>query len=155
MGTNGHDGNGVDDLKRELEERRAAVRKTAQALEERLREKTHQVTEVIDRTREKLSGVDDFIHRHRYALMGGAVGLGAVMGLRRRARHARRAPNLDGAVRFVVEKPRQSVLKSLFGALAALAAKEGIAYITERLEAMDNGHDHPPYLLPPGRPYAE
>jgi len=141
----------VDLLKREAAERRAALRRTASALEERLRERTQRVTSAARRTRETWAGVDDFIHRNRYLVIGGAVGLGAMLALRGRRRRTYRARSMDQAVRFVVERPRTSPVRSLLGAVSALALRQGLAWLGHRLEECEDER----LMLPPGRPYAE
>lgn len=161
--SNGHD-KPAQLLRREVAERRAAVRRTAAALEDRLRQRGHQVSEAVDhardtveRTRDKLQGVDTFVHRYRYPLIGGAIGAGVLLGVRR----ARRPPdasngNLEEAVRLVLAKQKPSMFRSLLGAVAALALRRGLAVLSHQL--MDDEPPHQPYeplMLPPGRPHAE
>ena len=153
MARNGHHKQ-VELLRREADERRAALRRTAHALEERLKESSHRVTSAVERTRESLEGFDSFVQRHRYLIIGGAVGVGAMIGLRRRSPRVHRARDLDQAVRFVVEqrRPRRSAFRSLFGTALAMAARQALAYATERFYPPEE-YEH--LALPPGRPYAE
>lgn len=156
---NGHD-KPVDLLRREAAERRAAVRRTAAALEDRLRQRTEQVGDAVDQARDtvaqargKLHGVDTFVHRYRYPLIGGAVGLGLLMGVRR-ARRPREVNGVEEAMRVVLERQRPSVFRSLLGAAAALALRRGIETLSRRL--MDEPREsYEPLSLPPGRPHAE
>src|SRR5688500_7106188 len=112
---NGHERErSVESLRREAATRRASLRRTAAALEDRLRVRGHQMSEVVEKpretvehAREKLEGVDSFVHRHRYAILGGALGVGVVLGLRRKRRPVR-AGNMEDAVRFVMERQRPS-----------------------------------------------
>lgn len=159
MARNGHDRPSAL-LRREVAERRAAVRRTASALEDRLRQRGHQVSEAVDhardaveRTRGALNEVDEFVHRHRYPILGGALGLGVVLGIRRR-RRPQQVASVEEAVRVVLERQRPSLLRSLFGAAAALALRHGVAILTERLSE-EPEPPRPQRLLPPGRPYAE
>ena len=159
MASNGH-GKPAESLRRESAERRAAVRRTAAALEDRLRARGHQVSEAVEHAREtvehargKLHGVDTFVHRYRYPILGGAVGLGVVLGVRR-ARRPREATSVEEAVRVVLERRRPSVFRSLLGAVAALAVRRGVELLSRQL--MSEPHEsQDPLLLPPGRPYAE
>ena len=163
---NGHD-KPVDLLRVEAAERRAAVRRTAAALEDRLRERTDQVGDAVDRAREtveqardtvanargKLHGVDEFVHRYRYPILGGAVGLGLLFGIRR-ARRPREVDGVEEAVRVVLERQKPTVFRSLLGAAAALAMRRGIEMLSQRF--MEEQRDpYEPLLLPPGRPHAE
>jgi ElaB/YqjD/DUF883 family membrane-anchored ribosome-binding protein len=167
VASNGHD-KPATTLRQEAAERRAAVRRTAAALEDRLRKRGHQVGEAVDQAREtveharetvdhargKLHGVDTFVHRYRYPMLGGAVGLGVVLGIRRRARRPREATSVEEAVRVVLQRQRPSMFRSLLGAAAALAVRRGIELLSRRL--MDDTHEsYEPLLLPPGRPHAE
>ena len=160
--SNGHE-KPAELLRREAAERRAAVRRTAAVLEDRLREGGHAVSEAVEqaretvaRTRGKLHGVDTFVHQYRYPLMGGAVAAGLVLGVRR-ARRPRPAANVEEAVRLVLARQKPSLLRSLFGAVTALAVRRGIELLSHRL--MDEPHEphepHEPLLLPPGRSHAE
>lgn len=163
---NGHD-KPAELLRREAAERRAAVRRTAAALEDRLRQRTHQVGEAVEqaretvehardtvaRTRGKLHGVDTFVHRYRYPLIGGALGAGLLLGVRR-ARRSREVTSVEEAVRVVLERQKPSIFRSLLGAAAALAMRRGIELLSNRL--MNEPHEsYEPLLLPPGRPHAE
>lgn len=69
----------VDELRREAALRREAVKRTAAALEDRLRERSVQVGEVFDRTRDRLHRVDDTVTKYRYLFVGGAVGVGLAL----------------------------------------------------------------------------
>ncbi len=166
MARNGHD-KPAQSLQREAAERRAAVRRTAAALEDRLRRRGHEVSEAVDHAREtveqaretvvnargKLHGVDTFVHRYRYPILGGAVGLGVVLGIRR-ARRPREATSVEEAVRVVLERQRPSLFRSLVGAAAALAVRRGVELLSQRL--VNEPHDpYEPLLLPPGRSHAE
>jgi len=178
---NGHrNGNGNGSgraLERRVEAQREVVRRTASELEDRLRDKSHEVREVIDSAREKVQEVRDkmhvvgdrmhdvtaFVQRHRYAVLGGALVAGAVLGLRGGgAKRARRARARGGQeVRYIMaEQPKKaSLLGSLLGAGEAFAAKQGISYLTKRMqgggEAADDHHER--YQLPPAarRPFVE
>lgn len=163
--SNGHD-KPAEVLRREAAERRAAVRRTAAALEDRLRERGHQVSEAVDqaretveqardtveRTRGKLHGVDTFVRHYRYPLIGGAVGAGVLLGVRRGRRQ--RPTSVEDAVRVVLERQRPSWFRSLFGALAALAVRRGVELLSQRL-LEEPRESYEPLLLPPGRPHAE
>ena len=166
MASNGH-GKPTESLRQEAAERRAAVRRTAAALEDRLRTRGHQVSEAVDQAREtveharetvehargKLHGVDTFIHRYRYPMLGGAVGLGLLLGIRR-ARRPREATSVEEAVRVVMERQKKSVFRSMLGAVAALAVRRGIELLSHRL--MQEPHEsYEPLMLPPGRSRAE
>jgi hypothetical protein len=167
VASNGHDKPAAL-LRREAAERRAAVRRTAAALEDRLRERGHQVSEAVDQAREtveharetvvhargKLHGVDTFVHRYRYPILGGAVGLGVVLGIRR-ARRPREATSVEEAVRVVLERQRPSMFRSLLGAAAALAVRRGVELLSRRLMEEQHESYEEPLLLPPGRPHAE
>jgi ElaB/YqjD/DUF883 family membrane-anchored ribosome-binding protein len=159
---NGHD-KPAQLLRREAAERRAAVRRTAAALEDRLRQRGHQVSEAVDhardtveRTRDKLQGVDTFVHRYRYPLIGGAIGAGVLLGVHRARRPRDASGSLEEAVRLVLAKQKPSMFRSLLGAVAALALRRGLAVLSHQL--MDDEPPHPSYeplMLPPGRPHAE
>ena len=160
MARNGHKS---ETLRRESADRRAAVRRTAAALEDRLRFRGHQVSEAVEqardtveRTRGKLHGVDNFVRRYRYPILGGALGLGVVLGIRRR-RRPQQVASVEDAVRVVLERQRPSMFRSLFGAAAALAVRQGIALLSERMGGDDSEFTREPLprTLPPGRPYAE
>jgi len=164
---NGHQ-KSAENLRREAAERRAAVRRTAAALEDRLRHRGHQVSEAVDHAREtveharetveqargKLHGVDTFVHRYRYPILGGAVGLGVVLGVRRSRRRTHDATSVEEAVRVVLERKRPSLFRSLLGAAAALAVRHGMEYVSRRL-AYEPHESYEPLSLPPGRPHAE
>ena len=166
MASNGH-GKPAESLRREAAERRAAVRRTAAALEDRLRVRGHQVSEAVDHAREtveharetvvhargKLHGVDTFVHRYRYPILGGAVGLGVVLGIRR-ARRPREATSVEEAVRLVMERQKPSMFRSLLGAAAALAVRRGIELLSHKL-MNERDESYEPLLLPPGRPHAD
>lgn len=166
MASNGHDKPAVL-LRREAAERRAAVRRTAAALEDRLRVRGHQVSEAVDHARDtvehardtmvhargKLHGVDTFVHRYRYPMIGGAVGLGVVLGVRR-TRRPRQMTSVEDAVRVVLERQRPSVLRSLLGAVTALVIRRGIEMLSREL-MNEPRESHEPLLLPPGRPHAQ
>lgn len=143
MSRNGHDGS-ADELKREADAHRKAIKQTASELQERIREKKEQVEEAIDRTREKMSGVDDFITRHHLALLGGAVGVGLLLGARGGGSRTGIGELPDGG-RYVLVEKRQShsILKSLFGALVALGARQGMTWLTSKLEASDEYEERP------------
>lgn len=176
---NGHgSGNGNGNgraLERRVEAQREVVRRTASQLEDRLRDKTHEVREVIDNAREKVQEVRDkmhvvgdrmhdvtaFVQRHRHAILGGALVAGAVLGLRSGKKRKRRTRASEENIRYIIaEQPKKaSLIGSLIGAGAAFAAKQGISYLTERLqgggEAADDHNER--YQLPPAarRPFVE
>ena len=157
---NGHD-KPAEHLRREAAERRAAVRRTAAALEDRLRQRTHQVSEAVEqardtvvRTRGKLHGVDTFVHQYRYPLLGAAVGVGVVLGVRRAGRE-RDPSSVEEAVRVVLQRQKPSMFRSLLGAVAALAVRRGIEILSHRLMDQPMHEPYEPLMLPPGRPYAE
>ena len=163
---NGHE-KSADLLRKEAAERRAAVRRTAAVLEDRLRERTNQVGDAVDQAREtveqaretvaqargKLHGVDTFVHRYRYPLIGGAVGLGLLFGVRRN-RQPREVDSVEEAVRVVLARQKPTFFRSLLGAAAALAMRRGIEVLSHRLMAEERDQ-HDPLMLPPGRPHAE
>ena len=152
MATNGHDnGNG---LKQQVEAQREVVRRTAAALEDRLREKSHEVSEAIDSARDKVHEVSEkvqvvgetvqdakaFVHQHAYAVIGGSLVAGVLLGLRRSASRGRGRDghDLDHAIRYVIaERPKTSVFKSLLGAAAALAMRQGMSYVSRKLQVED------------------
>lgn len=166
MASNGH-GKPTESLRVEAAERRAAVRRTAAALEDRLRTRGHQVSEAVDHAREtveharetvehargKLHGVDTFVHHYRYPILGGAVGLGVVLGIRR-ARRPREATSVEEAVRVVLERRKPSMFRSLLGAAAALAVRRGVELLSRRLME-EPRESYEPLMLPPGRSRAE
>lgn len=163
---NGHE-KSADLLREEAAERRAAVRRTAAALEDRLRERTDQVGDAVDQAREtveharetvasargKLHVVDEFVHRYRYPLLGGAVGIGLLFGVRR-ARRPREVDSVEEAVRVVLERQKPTVFRSLLGAVAALAMRRGFEMLSQRLTE-EPRDPYEPFLLPPGRSHAE
>lgn len=158
---NGHD-KPATLLRREAAERRAAVRRTAAALEDRLRHRGHQVSEAVEharetveRTRGKLQGVDTFVHRYRYPLIGGAIGAGVLLGARRARRPRDASGNVEEAVRLVLARQKPSMFRSLLGAVAALALRRGLAVLSHQLMDDDPHESYEPLLLPPGRPHAE
>lgn len=159
---NGHD-KPATLLRREAAERRAAVRRTAAALEDRLRHRGHQVSEAVEqardtveRTRGKLQGVDTFVHRYRYPLIGGAIGAGVLLGVRRARRPPDASASVEEAVRIVLARQKPSMFRSLLGAVAALALRRGLAVLSQQLME-DEPHEpyEQPLQLPPGRPHAE
>jgi ElaB/YqjD/DUF883 family membrane-anchored ribosome-binding protein len=159
---NGHD-KPATLLRREAAERRAAVRRTAAALEDRLRHRGHQVSEAVEqardtveRTRGKLQGVDTFVHRYRYPLIGGAIGAGVLLGVRRARRPPDASASVEEAVRIVLARQKPSMFRSLLGAVAALALRRGLAVLSHQLME-DEPHEpyEQPLQLPPGRPHAE
>jgi len=104
-------------------------------------------------TRGKLHGVDTFVHRYRYPILGGAVGLGVVLGIRR-ARKPREATSVEEAVRVVLQRQKPSLFRSLLGAATALAVRRGVELLSRRL--MEEPHEsYEPLMLPPGRSRAE
>jgi hypothetical protein len=167
VATNGHDKPAAL-LREEAAERRAAVRRTAAALEDKLRRRGHEVSEAVDHAREtveqaretvadargKLHEVDTFVRRWRYPILGGAVGLGVVLGVRR-ARRPREMTSVEDAVRVVLERQRPSMFRSLFGAAAALAVRRGIEVLAHRLMEDESRGSFEPLMLPPGRSHVE
>ena len=152
MARNGRERQTRADLRREAADRLAAVKRTAAALEDRLRERTEQVGDAIDRTVDQLQSFDDFVHRYRYVFIGGALGLGVALARRcARSRRPQLTANGGNGVRYVlVERPHQrGVVRSLLGGVAALALRHGASWLVDRL---DQPHeDEGPPLLPPGR----
>ncbi|HUS64836.1 MAG TPA: hypothetical protein VMZ28_09860 [Kofleriaceae bacterium] len=173
-GNGNGDGNGRA-LERRVEAQREVVRRTASELEDRLRDKTHEVREKIENAREKVQevrekmhvvgdrmhDVTEFVQRHRYAVLGGALVAGAVLGLRSGGKRKRRTRASEENIRYVMaEQPKKaSLIGSLIGAGAAFAAKQGVSYLTERLQGGgEAADDHPErYQLPPARrrPFVE
>jgi hypothetical protein len=158
---NGHD-KPATLLRREAAERRAAVRRTAAALEDRLRHRGHQVSEAVEharetveRTRGKLQGVDTFVHRYRYPLIGGAIGAGVLLGIHRARRPRDASGSVEEAVRIVLARQKPSMFRSLLGAVAALALRRGLAVLSHQLMDDEPHPSYEPLLLPPGRPHAE
>lgn len=151
MGRNGHDQT-ADELKREADEHRRAIKQTAAELQDRLREKKEQVEHAIDRTRDKMSSVDDFIRRHRMALLGGVLGAGFILGVRRKKHGAAQAAAAKNGARYVLveQKRGPSILRSLLGGLTALAARQGVAWLGDRLQGAEEYEERP--LLTPKRP---
>jgi hypothetical protein len=147
MGRNGRESDTRAELRREAANRLAAVKQTAAALEDRLREKTEQIHEAVDRTVTGLHQADKVVHRYRYALIGGAAALGFVVA-RRRANRVPAAP--AGGTRYVLVAPQRQpgVVRSLMGGLAALALRQGLTWLLHRLEGSHESHEQ--RLLPPG-----
>lgn len=141
-----------DELRKEVAVRREAVKRTAAALEDRLRERTEQVGEVFDRTRDRLQEVDRAVQKYRYLFIGGAVGLGFALARRRRARDIQPKAAAEPARYILVERSgaRPGLLRSLAGGAAALALRQGLGWLTHRLE--ESGEPDEPLLLPPARP---
>jgi ElaB/YqjD/DUF883 family membrane-anchored ribosome-binding protein len=174
VASNGHE-KSAESLKREAAVRRAALRRTASALEDKIRVKGHQVSEAVEKTRhqvseavektrdtvertkEKLEGVDSFVHRHPYVLIGGSIGLGLFIGYRRQRRPVRASQSVEDAVRVVLDKRRPSVFRSLLSGVAAMGVRYGLAVLSEKMAPAGDpvGHYADPLLLPPGRPDAE
>lgn len=156
MARNGRERQTREDLRREAADRLAAVKRTAHALEDRLRERTEQVGEAIDRTRDQLQSFDQFVHRYRYLFIGGALGLGVAMGRRRPRRRELGATAGNGnGVRYVlVERPQQrGVVRSLLGGVAALALRHGASWLVDQLHGEEE--EEGPLLLPPRRARSE
>jgi len=149
MARNGRERQTREDLRREAADRLAAVKRTAAALEDRLRERTEQVGDAIDRTVDQLQSFDDFVHRYRYVFIGGALGFGVALA-RRGSRRPQTASGGNGVRYVLVERPHQrGVVRSLLGGVAALALRHGASWLVDRL---DQPHeDEGPPLLPPGR----
>ena len=152
MGRNGRERDTRDELRREAADRLAAVKRTAAALEDRLRERSEQVGEVIDRTRDQLHGVDDLVHKYRYLFIGGALGVGFAIARRGRRRTVDALEDGgDERIRYVmVDRPRQGVVRSLLGGLAALALRQGASWLTHQLTPDDEEREQ--HGLPPGKP---
>jgi ElaB/YqjD/DUF883 family membrane-anchored ribosome-binding protein len=138
-----------EDLRREAALRRAAIKRTAQALEERLRQRTGQIAEAFDRTRDQIEGFDDLVHRHRYLFIGGAVGIGLALARRSSRRHAAPVAPSNGIRYVMMERPRPGLLRSLAGGLFALALRQGAQWLAGRLSQSD---DDEPLMLPPASP---
>lgn len=173
-GNGNGNGNGMA-LERRVEAQREVVRRTAAQLEDRLRDKSHEVREVIENAREKVQEVREkmhvvgdrmhdvtaFVQRHRYAVLGGALVAGALLGLRSGGKRSRRARGEENIRYVLAEQPKKSSLVgSLVGAAAAFAAKQGVTYVTERLQGggADDDDAYPTHALPPParrRPYVE
>lgn len=151
MARNGRERQTREDLRREAADRLAAVKRTAAALEDRLRERTEQVGEAIDRTRDQVKSADQFVHRYRYAFIGGALGLGIALGRRRRPRRTELTASGSNGVRYVlVERHQQrGVVRSLLGGVAALALRHGASWLVNQLDSQED--DKGPLLLPPHR----
>jgi GNAT superfamily N-acetyltransferase len=146
MGTNGHHRDSPGQLRREAEQRRAAIKETAHQLENRLRERTGQIGEAIDRTRNQLGVLDELIHRYRYWFIGGALGIGFALTRGRRAKPPELPPAQSDGVRYVVvDKPHQpkGLLRSLAGGIAALALRHGVNVLTQRLTEAQEQEDVP------------
>jgi ElaB/YqjD/DUF883 family membrane-anchored ribosome-binding protein len=148
MARNGRERQTREDLRREAANRLAAVKRTAAALEDRLRERSEQVSEAVDRTRDRLHRFDDVVHRHRYAFIGGALGLGLVLGRRRRPRRLELGAGGDTRYILVERAPRPGVVRSVLGGLAALALRHGMSWLVSRLDTDDPDDRREPYLLP-------
>jgi hypothetical protein len=139
-----------DDLRREAAERLAAVKRTAAALEDRLRERTDQLGDAFDRTRDQLHQADGFVHRHRYWFIGGAVGVGLALARRGGNRLNVNASGGDGVRYILVERsPRPGVVRSLLGGVAALALRQGVSWLGSQLDG--SREEGEPLLLPAGR----
>jgi ElaB/YqjD/DUF883 family membrane-anchored ribosome-binding protein len=141
------------ELRRESAERREAMRRTASALQDRLREKTHRIEEAVDRTRDTLTAVDRAVRRHRHLLAGGAVGLGLYLGLRHGRRRADRDAERSPYRYARVERPQGSVLGSALSAVAGMALRAGASWALQRLgEATeeDAAEDHEPQQVDSG-----
>jgi hypothetical protein len=147
MGRNGERQTSTD-LRREAALRRESIKRTAAALEDRLRARTDQLADAFDRTRDKLTVLDRVVHDYRYAFLGGAIGIGFALS-RRRAKRAARLALPNGTRYVLVERARPSVFRSLVGGAAALALRHGVEWL---LRSMDESGDEEPLLLPPARP---
>lgn len=151
MARNGRERQTREDLRREAADRLAAVKRTAAALEDRLRERTEQVGDAIDRTRDQIQSFDQFVHRYRYIFIGGALGLGVAMGRRRKRRPQLTATAGDGVRYVLVEKPQQrGVVRSLLGGVAALALRQGASWLVDQLDSSPE-EEEGPLMLPPRR----
>jgi hypothetical protein len=139
-----------EDLRREAADRLAAVKRTAAAIEDRLRERSEQVGEAIDRTRDQLHSVDQFVHRYRYVFIGGALGLGLVLGRRGTRRSKLGAKNGEGVRYVLVQQPQRGVVRSVLGGVTALALRKGASWLVDLLERPDE-EEKEPLLLPPHR----
>lgn len=127
-------------LRRESAGRREALRRTASALQDRLREKTHRIEEAVDRTRDTLTAADRSVRRHRHLLAGGALGLGLYLGLRRGRRRADRDDERSRYRYAPVERPRGSVLGSALSAAAGMALRGATSWVLQRVgEATEEG----------------
>jgi ElaB/YqjD/DUF883 family membrane-anchored ribosome-binding protein len=152
MARNGRERQTREDLRREAADRLAAVKRTAAALEDRLRERSDQVGDAIDRTRDQIQSLDQFVHRYRYVFIGGALGLGVVVGRRRRTRRPELTATGGNGVRYVlVERTQQrGVVRSLLGGVAALALRQGASWLVDQLDRPQEDEEVP-LLLPPRR----
>ena len=121
------------ELRRESAERREAMRRTASALQDRLREKTHRIEEAVDRTRDTLTAADRSVRRHRHLLAGGALGLGLYLGLRRGRRQADRDDERSRRPYAPLARPQRSVLGSALSAVAGIALRGGASWVLQRL----------------------
>lgn len=144
----GRNGETSSELRREAALRRESIKRTAAALEDRLRARSDQLADAFDRTRDKLTLLDRVVHDYRYAFVGGAIGIGIALGRRRANRAARMDVPADGMRYVLVERARPGLLRSLVGGLTALAARQGIEWLAQNLD--QTGEDEP-LLLPPAR----
>ena len=136
-----------DDLRREAADRLAAVKRTAAALEDRLRERTDQLGEAFDRTRDQVHHVDAFVRRHPYWFIGGAVGLGIALARRSGGRVDLTAN--DGVRYVLVERDsRPGVVRSLLGGAAALALRHGVSWLAGRLDDPHHEEGESPFSPP-------
>ena len=156
MAQNGHD-QSREALRREAVARRAALKRTAHALEDRVKEGTEKVGDAIERTRDRVSALDAFIHRHRWALMAGASATGLVLGLRHQSRprrETRSATQAEAVPRtvYVTQRPHdgsRSVLRSAAGTAAAMALRHAVQYAVDRFAGSgDESEQAPPGRLP-------
>jgi ElaB/YqjD/DUF883 family membrane-anchored ribosome-binding protein len=140
-----------EELRDEAALRRAQVKRTAAALEDRLRERAEQIGQAIDRTRDKLEEVDEAAHRYRYVLIGAAVGLGFMIARRGSRQMAMTSGTEDGVRYVMVQRPeRPGVLRSLLGGLTALALRQGMDWVVRRLDEPEEPEGQR-QLPPPGR----
>jgi len=144
------------ELRREAARRRESMKQTAMALEDRLRERTEQISDAVGRTRQQVGKVDQLVRRHPYLFLGGAIGAGLALS---RSSSNRLVPidKANGRGAYVLVERRQSgLVRSLLGPLAAFALRQTIAWLAGYLDGPHGEESHddddPRMLLPPPPP---